>query len=186
MLLARLFFGYHLEEGENIKYIARQHIWLHRKPLFKSLLLGVTLPVTLALIFPPFLIYWFVWLLVGGFWFFYRICDWYFDAWLVTDRSVLDIEWNGFFHRSSTRLEYHTISGLSFTITGFWGTVFRYGRISIDTYGNNSFVLENAANPKEVELNILACQEKAVENQSYRDHETLKGILAEMIANRKS
>lgn len=150
------------------------------------MLFGCTLPIIIFIFFPPALVYLAVWEVIGMLWFFYKLCDWYFDAWLITDKGVLDIEWNGFFHRSSTRIDYATISGLSFTITGFWGTIFRYGTISVDTFGNNKFVLDNAADPKEVELQILSHQEKAIEDKSYRDHETLKGMLAEMLSNRRS
>lgn len=185
MIIAKIFFGYHLEDDEHIKYIARQHIWLHRKPLFKSLFFGCLSPVVLFVFFPPLYYFWLSWLFLGFLWFLYRLCDWYFDAWLITNRGVLDIEWNGFFNRSSTRLEYQTISGLSFTIAGFWGTIFRYGTISIDTFGNNKFILEFASDPKSVELQILSAQESAISDQSYRDHETLKKMLADMISNRR-
>lgn len=185
MVIPQFCFRSHLDDGEKINYIAHKHIWIYRMPLFKSLFLGVIVPLSLFFVFPPLLHIWLALAAVGALWFLYHLSDWYFDVWLVTNKGILDIEWNGFFHRSSTRIEYHTINGVSYEINGFWGTLFGYGDITVDTFGSaTSFILKNGASPKELELEILRNQERFVQDKSYRDHETLKSMLADMLQNR--
>jgi hypothetical protein len=113
----------------------------------------------------------------------YHIIDWYFDAWLLTNQGVVNIEMGGIFSKSSTRVEYHMIEGIGYKVHGFFGTVFNYGDITVDKLGTStSVVLLDAPNPKKIEKKVMYYQEKFLRSKSIRDHNALKNMLAEMIA----
>lgn len=113
----------------------------------------------------------------------YHFIDWYFDVWLLTTLGVIDIERNGLFDITSTRIEYHMIEGIAYNIKGFLQTLFNYGDITIDKLGaKTSVVLRNAASPKKLERKVMSYQEKYVYEKSIRDHQALKTMLSDMIA----
>lgn len=152
------------------------------------ILTSIALPTVFYLIFPikPFYYVWFIW---GGFGLIrliYRLADWYFDAWLITNTGVIDVKWNGFFNRSSTRMEYNAIRGLTYSIQGFWGTIFNFGDVSIEHFlSSEVVVLRKAVSPKKIERAILSAQNTYLESKTVEDHEALKTMLIEMVMREK-
>lgn len=182
MVISNFLFTNYLEDGEDILLVCHRHIWTHRNELTKEFLVGIVLPVIFYFVYPPFILLWGAWLFVGFFRFLYALADWYYDAWLVTNMSIIDVEWNGFFNRQSGRIEYHTIDGLQYTIQGFWQTVLNYGDVQIQQIGGAVVVnMKDAANPRKVERGILQAQEKVINDKSRREHEALKDILAGLV-----
>lgn len=183
MKMPNYFFKSFLDPGEKILYVAHQHILVLKLTAAKSSFLGITLPIILFFIFPQFLWFFVAWTVVGFGVFFYHLFDWYFDAWLLTTSGVIDIQRNGFFDMTATRIDYHMIEGISYNIKGVIPTIFNYGTITIDKIGaKTSVVLENAASPKKIEQRALKYQQRFVNDKSVRDHDFLKGMLSEMIA----
>ncbi len=183
MKLPNYFFKPYLDPGEKILYVAHKHVLVLKLTAAKSSFLGITLPIVLFFIFPKAILLFAVWVLVGLGVFFFHLFDWYFDAWLLTNAGVIDIQRNGFFDITTTRVDYHMIEGISYTIKGVIPTLFNYGKITIDKIGaKTSVVLENAASPKKVEQMVLKYQQRFVNDKSIRDHNALKTMLSEMIA----
>lgn len=186
MKISNLLFKSHLEKGEEIRYIAHRHIFTEYKNLFKTIFLGGFLPLIFFILFPPLKIAWGIWLLFGIFKFIYNLANWYFDAWLITNLSILDIEWNGFFNRTSTRVEYTALKGVSYEIKGFWNTILRYGNVNLELATLNSVVtLKNAASPRKVERFILDTQSEFMNNKDLEDQETLKELLIGIVARQR-
>lgn len=183
MKLPNYFFKQHLDPGEKILYVAHKHILVFKLHAAKSTFLGITLPVVLFFIFPHAYPLFVVWILIGASIFFFHLFDWYFDVWLLTNSGVVDIRRNGFFDITTTRVDYHMIEGISYTIKGITPTLFNYGTITIDKIGSKtSVVLDDAASPKKVEQMVLKYQGRFVNDKSVRDHNALKSMLSEMIA----
>lgn len=184
VVISNFLFTSYLEDGEDILFVCHRHIWTHRRELTKEFLIGIVIPVIFYFVYPPFVLLWGVWLLVGFLRFVYALADWYYDSWLVTNMSVVDVEWNGFFNRQSSRIEYHTIDGLKYTIQGFWQTVLNFGDIQIQQIGGAVVIdMKDAANPRGVERGILQAQEKVINDKTRREHEALKDILAGLVQN---
>jgi len=189
MIIPNLLFHGHLDTDENITFVAHKHIFTAVKPITKTIFLGFLLPGLFLILtpFPPFSYVSYVWLGLGTIKLIYNLADWYFDAWLITSMSMIDVQWDGFFSRSSTRIEYHAIKGVSYKINGFFGTVFNYGDIYIEVYAANTmFVLQNAAFPRRIERAVLDAQAKFIEKKSFEDHETLEELLTTMIQTQKA
>lgn len=183
MDLSFYLFSGHLDDGEEILEIAHRHPFIFFKASFKVFFFGILLPVGFFLLFPKMLLIWIVWAGVGVLGMFYHFIDWYFDAWLLTNTGVVDVEKNGLFERNSTRVEYHMIEGVSYEINGFWPTILNYGNITIDKMGTStSVILKDAGNPKKIERKVMKYQEDFVSEKSVRDHNALKNMLADMIA----
>lgn len=183
MKIKHYLFSGHLEDGEEILHVAHRHPLILKINSFKTFNLGIILPIVLFIFFPQFLMIFIAWWVIGICGMIYHFIDWFFDAWLITTMGIIDVERNGLFDRSSTRIEYHMMEGLSYKINGFWPTMFNYGDITIDKVGAaTSVVLKDAANPKKIERIVIECQDKYLSSKSYRDHNALKDMLSQMIA----
>lgn len=177
------FFTRYLDDGERIVDIVHRHILVYKVNAAKTSFFGITIPIILYLFFPQAVFFFVIWIAIGGVGLLYHFVDWYFDVWLLTNFGVIDIERDGFFTVTSTRIDYHMMEGVSYTIKGFWKTVFNYGDITLDKIGaKTSIVLKDAANPRKVERQVLEYQERFVSEKSVKDHQALKDMLSGMIA----
>ncbi len=96
---------------------------------------------------------------------------------------MVDVERNGLFDITATRVEYHMMEGMSYTIKGVLPTFLNYGDITVDKLGAQTFVvLKDASRPKKLERLVMKYQEQFVSERSVRDQHALKGMLSDMIA----
>lgn len=173
----------HLDDEEKILHVARRHIVIYIRDSFKAFFFGVMLPVLIFLLIPELIWFCAFWLMMGSFGMLYHFIDWYFDAWIITNLGIIDIERHGLFERNSTRADYHMIEGVSYTISGIIPTIFNYGDITLDKLGaQTSIILKDAAYPKRIERVMIRYQENYIKDRSVRDHHALKDMLSEMIA----
>ena len=183
MELSYYFFTGHLEDDEKILFVAHRHFFILFKDSVKTFFLGLIVPILLFIFFPKLILFCGAWMVVGILGMFYNFVDWYFDAWIVTNLGIIDIERNGLFDKQSKRVEYEMIDGIEYKITGVWPTIFNFGDLAIDTMGTNmSLLLKDAANPKKMEKIIVGFQEKYVSDKSFSDYNSLKDMLASMLA----
>lgn len=177
------FFRRYLDDGEEILHVAHKHLLVLKVASAKATFFGILVPTFLYWIFPAGAFFWAIWVIVGVGALIYHYLDWYFDVWLLTNVGIIDLEREGFFDFTSTRVDYHMIEGISYTVKGFLRTVFNYGVITVDKLGTQTSVsLEDAANPKMLERKVISYQEKYLKARSIRDHYQLKDMLSEMIA----
>ena len=175
-------FAPHLDPGEEVLQVFHRHPFIMLPSLGRVLFFTFLIPLLLFYMFPEFALFFFLWMGVGLIRLIYVIFNWYHDALLVTNVSLLKTFWNGFFDRSSSRLEYPMIEGISYAIQGFRRTVFNYGHVHVNRSGGSSVIeLPDAVNPPKVERIILSHQENFVTKQSLEDSETLKSLLVTMI-----
>lgn len=181
-MLANLTYRSHLNPGEKILYVAHTHPFTLYTDFIKNLFFGLLLPGLFYLMMPPLWIVWAAWASMGAITLFLFFLDWYFDALLVTNQSLIDLQWEGLWNRASTRIEYHTIEGVSYVKNGFWSVILNYGDISIERLGVGRPVgLASVSFPKTLEREILQAQNEFMRNKSFRDHQTLKDLLGNMV-----
>jgi hypothetical protein len=129
-------------DGEEVKFVFRQHPLVMRKALIGGLL--VVLLAVVPLDFPQ--IYSVDWLagilfkamlivVVGVFvvWF-WRWVGWYYTLYIVTDRRILEIRQKGFFDRKVNEWQLDGISNVNYHIGGFQAVIFGFGNITARTY----------------------------------------------------
>lgn len=180
-VLDKILFRKLLDEGEKIVYVAHVHPFIVYPVLFKATFFGLLMPIIGYILFPLMPEVWSAWAILGGMVFFYRLIQWYMDAWVITTNSVINQEWHSPFHQSTNRIEYGNIEAITNEIKGFWATIFRFGNIQIDYVSSNPIVLENVAAPKKVGRIIMEHQAQFVEHQTYDDHAKLKELLTTLL-----
>ncbi len=76
-------------------------------------------------------IYWlFVWMGSFG-----VLTDYYLDKWIVTNERVIDINQKGFWSRRVDSLFLHRVQNVETQVSGFFGTLFGFGRVSVESAG---------------------------------------------------
>lgn len=175
-------FGPYLEKEEQILHIARRHFFVLLGDIMKITLFKFFVPLFLWFVFPELWFAWLVWLIYGFISLDKVIFSWYFDVLLVTDLSLIDIKWHGFFDKESVRLEYANIEGTSYFFKGFFQTVFNYGLLQVNRQGGGvGLQLPDAVSPSKVESIIMSYQEKYLSDKNFQDVKSLKNLLGEMV-----
>lgn len=183
-MLDRLLFLRHLEENEELQKVVHKH-WI-------VILLAVLWPsasVLLAIVTLALLPYRQVIFLTGCWaslslvWWIRNFFDTFLDAWIITDRAIIDVEWFGWFHRKSTRILYSDIEGVSEEIQGVLATLFRYGTVSIERIATGQIVsLEYVPHPRRIEGVILRSMEEYLHSKNLKDATHVQEILSQIVA----
>lgn len=171
----------YLSEGEKIIFVIHRHLLLEMKNFFQIIFFGVFMPLFMWWLFPKLLPISIIWGTIGVVRFIYEFFDWYYDAWLVTNVSVVEVIWEGFFQKSSTRIEYHIIQGIGYEVKGILRTIFNYGSLTLEKFTGNASKFDGAVSPrKKVEM-LTAAQDKFVKSKNYKDHHALQGLLSDLL-----
>lgn len=171
----------YLGDGEKIIFVIHRHIFLQMTDFFKIIFFGLLLPVFVWWLFPQVAVITTVWIFIGVIRFIYEFFDWYYDVWLVTNVSIIEIMWEGFFQKSSARIEYHIVQGMGYEVKGFIRTIFNYGDITIEKFTGTPSVFKGALWPKRKIERLGAAQEEFVKHKNYRDHHALQNLLADLL-----
>ncbi len=182
VILDRVLFHSHLHPGERLSYVVHQHWWTVGRPLAKVGFFGWLLPIIFIFMFPAGLWLFGVWLLFGFFSFIYTVINWYFDAVLVTNLGLIDLDWRGFFDKTTKRIDFESIESAECIQTGFWATVLNFGDLVISTEVHH-LGLPYTADPQGAEHAILHAKEHAEKEHSLESEEVLREVLSEIVAN---
>ena len=184
MILDNFLFGKHLEKGESVLYSVRQHWVVILKPALEVGFFGFAVPWGLYFMgFNSPLFFWvaLAWSAIAYIRFMYVLMFWYGNAWLVTDMSMIVVQFNGFFSNTGGRTGYEDIEGAGYEIKGFWPSVLRYGDLSLKLMSGNCFSMPKAASPRKAELAIAQYQDHYMTAREMRDQSTLKSLLSGMV-----
>lgn len=180
--VAQRMFKSHLDPTEEILEVCHRHPLVMSKDMVRVLFFGFFVPLFLYYLFPEGGVFFLLWGAISIVKLMYVLLNWYHDALLITNISLLKVAWYGFFNRTSARLEYPNIEGLTYSIQGFRKTVLNYGDVSIShSSGSVAIHLPDAINPPRVERLVLSYQEKFVSDQSLKDSQSLKNLLITML-----
>ncbi len=184
MVLNRTLFKRHLEDAETIARIVHKHWLVGLRALFwPTALIALTVAVAFA---NPTRGMISVTLLCGfvlGVWWLRNFFDYFLDAWIITNKGVIDVAWHGWFHRESSRILYSDIEGVSYEIKGVIPTLLRIGTIGVEKISTGNVVeLEWVKHPKRVEGTILHCMEAYLHSKNLKDASQVQKLLAAMVA----
>ena len=77
---------------------------------------------------------------------------WYYNAFVVTNRRVVDIDQRGFFERIVSEAPYEKIQDVSYRRKGIWQTIFRYGDVRIQMVDASAGLeMRNVRGPEKVQ-----------------------------------
>lgn len=184
MFLNTFLFKNHLEEDEELLTVVHKHWLLGFKALFWPTIFFASAIWLLVLVQARGLVIGMAIIaMVIGVWWLRNFFDYYLDAWLITDQGIIDIAWFGWFHRQSTRVLYSDLQGISYEIKGVWGTLLRYGALSVEKISTGTAVtLEYVPRPKRIELMVLRNMEKYLHAKNMKDSKQVQELLATLVA----
>ncbi|MBU0705747.1 hypothetical protein KJ657_00170 [Patescibacteria group bacterium] len=186
MIIDKLIFQKHLEKGETVLFAAHKHWVEFLPPFIRILFFGFLLPWGFYLLgfrsslFVTIVV---VWTVLAAVRLLYDLIDWYSDVWLFTNMSIIIVEWHGLFSNTSQRIGYEDTEGVAFIIRGFWGTILRYGDITLRVISGSHVLLKNVRSPKKVELALIKHQGSYLNSREMADAGGLKQMLSQMVAH---
>lgn len=87
---------------------------------------------------------------------FYKFIFWYFNVYMLTNERVVDFDFKGILHKETAYAPLGQIQDVSPKMIGFFGTVFHFGNVFIQTAGEKpEFEFHHVARPDDVAKAIL-------------------------------
>ena len=138
-------------EGEELLFVFRRHMIAMRKGFYSLLI-----PMALGAL--PFLIWQdnlnLLWVFVVAFGlglllFVYHFIIWYFTYYIVTNERIRQITQRGFFGKDVVELRLSKIQNISYNVPGFFGEMFQFGTIVIQTFVGD-LVIRNVEHPDKI------------------------------------
>lgn len=150
-----------MEEGEELVLKVHRH-WLFIVARIVGLALLLLAPLAMSAVFhasgvlgeaeisgPAQMTLWALWGLVLWvvFWQFWT--TYYMDIWVVTNRRIIDIDYQRLFDRNIAILQLDRVQDVTTHVQGILGTLFKYGKVVVQTAGSDKeFVIDQIANPE--------------------------------------
>lgn len=138
-------------EGEQVLFVFRRHIIAMRKAFYMLLI-----PFALSSI-PPLI--WqdkielfllpIIGLALGLLLFSYYFLMWYFTVYIVTNERIRQVTQKGLFGKDVVELRLAKIQNISYNIPGFFGEIFKFGTIVIQTFVGD-LVIHKVERPSEI------------------------------------
>lgn len=180
--MRRIAFGSFLEEDETI-------IRVFHRPLFfllvKLFLWGPILGgvVFLAWFFFPYRELYLGLAILGGLKIFSVFFFWYINSVLMTNESIVYVDWPRFFEKRSTRIDYSNLDEITTEKVGVAAFFLNYGNIYFKKLGGDNLATHMIASPTRTARIIEKYREEHVDRKNFNQESTLKGILASMAKN---
>jgi len=118
---------------------------------------------------------------------------WYYNAFVITNQRIVDIDQRGFFERIVSEAVYEKIQDVSYRRKGIWQTIFRYGNVRIQTAGADvGLEIRNVRSPGRVQELISSLahldgkKQKLVEDKNFGDPEVTSPTEEELMILMKS
>lgn len=185
MLFERFLFRKYLDREERLLYAIHVHWVTVQHQMIKIAIFGYLIPLLILIFFTgfsgPVSTVFYVWLFVAACYSFYVFLDWYLDAWLLTDVSIIDTAWDGFFKQRSSRIEYGSIEAINVETKGIAQSLFNFGDIVLVRASGINITLPSVSNPQFASSWISKIQSEINAAKNTHNAESIKNLLAEII-----
>ncbi len=184
-MLNSFFFTQHLDDEEEIQMVVHKHWLLGIRSMWFPTLTFVCVWSLLYFAHTRYVVYGIALASLGiALWWIRNFMDYYLDAWIITNKGVIDLEWHGWFHRTSARVLYSDIQGIEYEVHGILGTLMGYGEVSLEKISTGGTIaMAYVKRPRRVEALILQCMENYMHKKNLKDATTVQTILAEFVAS---
>ena len=131
-----IFFARYVRDGDEPLEVCHRHVILIIDTIIVWVFFGIIIPsffyyydsFSLQTLVP--FIYFEGWLFLVYLILMYKIFDWYNDVWILTDRSVIDLDWNAF-KKNVAYVEFSDIRGIEVTEHSMWDNMLNKGTIQL-------------------------------------------------------
>ena len=157
-------------DGEEVLFVFRRHIIAMRKG-FYCLLIPFVITAIPPLIWQDVLELFLLplgGLVLGLILFSYHFLMWFYTYYIVTDQRIRQVTQKGFFGTDVIELRLSKIQNISYNIPGFFGEVFHFGTIVIQTFVGD-LVIRNVEHPEETYNKLQDAVVQATDHQE--EHE---------------
>jgi len=188
MLLAQKYiFGQHLDDGEKLFEIFHRHsieMWGRFVAWF---ILGVIVPLWVtyyAHSLQFFFSWWWAitWIFLSFSWILYHFIDWYFDVMLISNYSLIHVQWHGLLDREASRIEYEDIKEVTITSEGLLQAIFDYGNIQILSISGGKTVIKHIPSPQTAEQIVRRYKTNFQKFQRFTDGSEMESIMSQMVS----
>lgn len=184
----RIFFSDYLEPDEKLHHVVHRHWSVMTRRMIHIAFFGLLIPIGMVLFFfdPYSTVAYglYAWAGIGLMASLYVFTDWYSDAWLVTNKSIIDVRWDGFFKKSAQRLNYEGIESVSYDVQGIVPTLLNYGVLKITKESGLAMELTHISKPRKAEARISEMRVTTEKTTGKNNIEVLKQLLSEVIEER--
>lgn len=165
------------DPSERAVIFARHH-WLFTLAVFLRYIVWLVIPLIITAVLAAldvrmqpqtgnlllFLACWYAMILTALY--FVRWLRAYYDYVVITTERIVDVDQIGLFEHTTSETSLSEIQDVSHHIRGFWGSVFGYGDLKIQTAGEKGlFEMKNLAKPAEIRSQVLVLRDSFVERQ---------------------
>lgn len=183
MILEKVLFSGHLEKDEKMLFTVHKHWICIFGHLIKTIFFGVLIPFILWKYLGLNIIVFYIFGGIFGLWFLYHLIDWYFDVWIITNISVIDIEWKGLLHRLSSRIPYSEIREIGWEVKGLLPIILGYGDLFISMATRGRISMPYCKQPKKNEKRIIEIRDHAISEKKISEADTIKDLLSDLMAD---
>ena len=94
--------------------------------------------------------------------------SYYYDIYILTSDTIVDITQSGFFNRKISQLSLLRVQDVSSKVEGFFPTFFTYGDVLVETAGEKveTFLLKDVPNPQKFSATVLEMHDQLIERES--------------------
>lgn len=186
MILKKFLFERYLDKDETLLFSIHRHWITVNRTMVKIAIFGYLMPI-IGLVFVvglngPVSYLFFAWIALAFCYSIYAFCDWYLDAWLLTEISIIDTSWDGFFKQRSSRIDYESVESIDIEIKGIKQSLFNYGDIVLIRNSGVNVVMENVSKPQMASNWLGKVQSEIVAAKGGQDSESIKKLLADVIS----
>lgn len=107
---------------------------------------------------------------------------WYMNALVMTNESLIIIEWPKLFVRKSTRIDFHNLDEIAVERIGFKSFLLNYGNVILSKVnGGDEHQLPRMSRPGRVAKIIENYRENYLDHKNFTEESALKGLLSNMV-----
>jgi hypothetical protein len=180
--MRRLAFGSFLEEDEHIVRVFHRPLLFLLTKLFLWMI-PISIGVFLAWFFVPYPQLYITLTALGSIRIFTLIFFWYANAILMTNESIIYVDWPKVFEKRSTRIDYTNLDEITTEKIGINSFLLNYGNIFFKKLGGDNLATYTIACPNRTARIIEKYREDHMDQINFNQESTLKGILASMTKN---
>lgn len=113
---------------------------------------------------------------------FKTIFVWQRNILIITTHRIVDIDQKGFFHKEISKIAYDQVEDIFGSIKGFWGTIFRYGNVIIQTgNGKVEVIVDRVKQPVHVQEEIQDMRDRFMSKYVHNYSEDVAGTIMDQI-----
>ena len=170
------------QKDEQVKLLLRRHPFILIRQNLIYIIYFIVPPVlyflgkayfSFILSFPIYPIFVLITSLYYLFFLFFLLVEWidyYFDAWIITNKRLIDVEQIGLFSRSVSETRLEKIQDVTYEVKGVFATIFHYGSINVQTAGaDKNFMINHISDPAKIKTTLLTLYDERIKEAGFKN-----------------